>query len=132
MPTPARKAPARKKTPAQAAVVPPTPADASPAEEATVPIEDGLNAAEQALAEVNADSITVTFRGQEFVIERAILTSARFMLAMASGQGHNMMFELLGPVDSGRFIDLCERGEQLPDVTRDWFDALNATAGTGN
>lgn len=108
------------------------PATAKPAPEKT---DDEKQAAvEAAVAEAVNDNavLKVKFRKQVFEIDRDILTSARFLMAMARGRGHEVMFELLGPDGSARFINLVERGEQIMPVSAEFFKAVNAAAGWGN
>lgn len=87
-----------------------------------------------AIAEATDDSnvITVEFRKAKFEIDRDVLGSARFLMAMARGRDHEILFEVLGDQDSGRFINLCKRGEQLPPVAAEFFKAVRAAAGLGN
>lgn len=91
------------------------------------------NAAEEAaVAEVNDDDIRVPFRGTEFVIPRATLTSARFLLAFKTNELHTLLYETLGANNAAAFIELCRSGESLAEVANEFFDGLNKAAGLGN
>lgn len=91
-------------------------------------------AVDAAIAEATGkDNVfTVEFRGQKFDIDRDVLNSARFLMALARGRDHELMFEILGDKDSGRFIALCKRGESLPPIASEFFAAINKAAGLGN
>jgi len=104
MPAPARKAPTKK---------PPTPAQA-------------------AVAEALKEGITVEFRGQQFFIPDEIRSSARLAIAEAAGDVPAIIYEVLGPEDSRRWISLCERGESLSDVSAEFFAAAAEASGSGN
>lgn len=111
------------------------PTAASTPEPAPVKEVDGKAAVvDAAVAEAtgNKNIVVVEFRGQKFNIDRDVLGSARFLMALARGRDHELMFEILGDKDSGRFIGLCERGESLPPIASEFFTAINKAAGLGN
>lgn len=96
---------------------------------------DGDKPAEAAVAEALAppvDTLTIEFRGLELTIEREILRSARFLVAMASGQDHRILFEIIGLRNVDRFMSVLQRGEQLPAVAAEFLEAVGKAAGWGN
>lgn len=103
----------------------------TPADEPTAAL-DGPNAAEAALADVTDAPLLVTFRDFEFKIEKEVLTSARFLLAIASDQPHRIIFEILGPEQAAIFIGLLTRGESILSVSAEFLPAVNKAAGWGN
>lgn len=76
--------------------------------------------------------IIVPFRGQDFRIPADILLDARFRLAIASMQDHNMVYEALGPENVPLFLNLVQRGDQWADVSNEFLGALSKAAGWGN
>jgi hypothetical protein len=105
----------------------------TPADEKAVDSLNPENPAEAAAAEVLAEGkLTIPFRGADFVIDRDILSSARFLIAIASGQDHRILFEILGPENVDRFMLTLKRGETLPVVAAEFLGAVNKSAGWGN
>jgi hypothetical protein len=94
-------------------------------------VEPGA-AAEAAVAEVENDDIKFTWRGEDFTIARETMRSARVLMAVASDEAHTLLFEILGPVDSARFVKVCERNESLLTVAAEFFKEFGAAAGSGN
>lgn len=138
MPAKPRKAAAKTtaKKAAQPAVEPEQPVDAEPVEDADA--QDEPNAADTAAAEVLDDGIVVPFRGVDFVIPNKRRSGAKVMMALRSAttdplhHTHTLLHSLLGKVDSVRFLDLLEEDDDIWAVSREFFDSMNAAAGTGN
>lgn len=77
--------------------------------------------------------VTFTFRERDFTVPRATFTSARLLLAVASGEVHRMVYESLGgdPALTQRLLSAVAAGESLDSVAVEFFDAISA-AGQGN
>lgn len=91
--------------------------------------------AQAALAEAQADdTVTFTFRGVEFVVPRDVFTSARLLIAIASGEIHRMIFETFGGDEQlmRRFLDVVKPRESIQDAGAEFFEALSAGTGQGN
>ena len=103
------------------------------ADEKAVDALNPENPAEAAAAEVLAEGkLTIPFRGAKFTIDRDILTSARFLIAIASGQDHRILFEIIGPENVDRFMLTLKRGETLPAVAAEFLESVSKVAGWGN
>ena len=91
--------------------------------------------AEAAAAEaLNDGDVEVEFRGQKFVIKAETLRSARFRLAVASGNDAQMVYELLAsnPFDEQRLFALADRGEDGLEFFGEFFAAYAKASGQGN
>lgn len=95
-------------------------------------------AAEEALLPPE-DTLTVSFRGEEFTFPRSRLTEARFALLAAAGRTGDMMLELIGPTRSiddlktqNRFLATLKPGESSVDIIEEFFAAVTEVAGSGN
>jgi len=98
-----------------------------------MPPKDKINAAQAAAAEtLDPVPLVFKFRERQFTVERDVLVSARFLMAIASGQDHRIMFETLDPKDVDRFMTTLQRGESLPVVAAEFLGAVSAAAGWGN
>jgi len=103
-------------------------------------------AAVSARREVRAEkgktaSVAVKFRGETFDIARDRLGSARiFLLQRKLGKPGfgtiadevEILFELLGQVDSARFINLVQPGDQIEACYLEFVQALNKAANVPN
>jgi hypothetical protein len=91
-------------------------------------------AAEAAAAEATPErtAIIVQFRGTDFRIPADILSDARFRMAIASMQDHNIVYEALGQDNVPAFLNLIQRGDQWSDVSVEFLGALSKAAGWGN
>jgi hypothetical protein len=109
------------------------PASTSKTPDPDVTEPDGITPAEAAAAEaLNDGDIAVEFRNATFVIPESTRASARFAMAVASGQDHKFIYELIGPADSDRFIALCKPGEPFAEVAVEFFTAYGKASGQGN
>lgn len=76
--------------------------------------------------------IVVPFRGVDFKIPADILRDARFRMAIASMQDHNIVYEALGQENVPAFLNLIQRGDEWSDVSVEFLGALSKAAGWGN
>lgn len=111
---------------------------------ATKPAAKKNTAAVRARREVRAEKnkpapLTVTFRGGAFDIPVDRLGSARVWLRLQHLQKYpseqaaiGVLFELLGPLDSARFIDLCQPGDGIAAVFNEFMATINKGANVPN
>lgn len=95
-------------------------------------IDASKSAVDAAVDEVNEADLRIEWRGVTFVIPRATLTSARFLMAFKTNELHSLLYELIGSENASRFIDLCKPGEGLGEVAESFFAELNKATGVGN
>lgn len=89
-------------------------------------------AVDAAADEAAGTDLVIPWRGVDLTIQRDVLTSARFLLAIRTGQDHTILYELLGPENADVFMATVQRGEQMPTVAAEFLDAVSAAAGWGN
>lgn len=101
-----------------------------------MPAAPRKTAAQRAAAEAappKPPAITVQFRGEKFEIPNSRLTSARFIILYKANDFIGALVTAIGPEEElERFLAQCEPEDQIEDVAREFADALNAAAGTGN
>lgn len=94
----------------------------------TAPVE----AIDAAADEAATADLVIPWRGIKLSVSREVLTSARFLLALRSGQDHTILAEILGPENNDTFMATLRRGEQMPPVAAEFLGAVSAAAGWGN
>lgn len=95
--------------------------------------------AEAAAAEAGTDILQVPFRGEKFPIDRAVFASARFWMMYKQALDpdlqtvgvHDVLYEVLGGVNAGLFVQVARRGESMVDAMNEFFEAINAAGGSG-
>lgn len=109
------------------------------------PAAKKTTAAVRARREVRAEKnpaaapLSVQFRGATFDIPRDRLGSARVAMRLqrlrrypTTDSAVDVLFELLGQVDSGRLIDLCEPGDDIAAVYLEFMQAADKAANVPN
>lgn len=81
---------------------------------------------------VGDGDVTVEFRSQKFTVKGDTRRSVQFALALASRQDHVLLYQMLGPIDSDRFIRLCSPGESFTTVAAEFFESYERASGQGN
>jgi len=85
------------------------------------------------------EPLSVKFRGDTFDIPRDRLGSARVYMRQQHLRRFRtveseveLLFEVLGQADSGRFIALCEPGDSIDGAATEFFAALNKASNVPN
>lgn len=102
---------------------------------ATKAKESKTTPTEDAVAEVENLDVTVTFRGEEFVIPRSAFSSPMFGLSLSSGKFNDITYSLLesaGPDAPRRFLSVCTPTDTMVSVGAEFIEAVSAVAGQGN
>jgi hypothetical protein len=86
-----------------------------------------------------AEPLTVKFRGSTFEIPRDRLGSARVFMRLQHLRRFptvqaevDVLFELLGQIDSARLIDLCGPGDDIENVYNEFMSAANKASNVPN
>jgi hypothetical protein len=112
------------------------PAKKAPAKKATA----AVRARREVRAEKNQPApLKVPFRGTTFEIPRDRLGSARVLMRLQQLRRYptvqaevDVLFELLGQVDSARFIDLCGDGDDIETVYNEFMAAASKASNVPN
>lgn len=91
--------------------------------------------AEAAASEaLNEGDVKLEFRGQTFIVTEDNRRSARFALAVASGNSAQMIYELLAdnPLNEQRLFACARKGEDAAEFFGDFFAAYAKASGQGN
>lgn len=93
-----------------------------------------VTAAQAAVDEAEGKPVVFEFRGQKFAIPRAIFDSARVHAVIARGSSFDLVRECLAadPENYDRFLSVVKLGETREVPIAEFFEAVNAAAGSGN
>ena len=127
----ARSKPAPRKTtaPKSDAAAPAKVIDESGAE-----LDADAAAVAAAVAEAVGDGVTIAFRGVEFAVPRKVLEGPKVAFAAAFGREGDVVKELLKAdrENYGKFLSVLTDDEDTDTVLAEFYEAVNAAAGTGN